>query len=167
MNDMPKPIPDGYTTVTPWIIGENTAGLMDFLARAFEAEDLGRMDVDGKIGHAEMRIGTGIIMMFDAPDEWPKSPAFIRLYLDDARASFDRAVAEGAAPVTNPTHLAFGDIVGRVRDPFGNLWWLQQRVEEISEQEATRRWSEPKWAEAMAYVQSSVVKINDRGRGDS
>lgn len=160
MNDAPKPIPDGYTTVTPWIIGRDTAGLMDFLARAFGAEDLGRMDVGGKIGHAEMRIGTGIIMMFDAPDEWPDTPAFIRLYLDDAQASFDRAVAEGAEPATNPTHLAFGDVVGRIRDPFGNLWWLQQRVEEISEEEATRRWSEPKWAEAMDYVQDSIVRID-------
>ena len=161
MNDKLQPIPDGYTTVTPWIIGKDTAGLMDFLARAFDAQDICRMaDEAGRIGHAEMIIGSGRVMMFDAPEGWPPTPAFIRLYLDDAQASFDRAVREGAEAVTKPTHLAFGDAVGRVRDPFGNLWWLQQRLEEVSEQEATRRWSEPKWAEAMNYVQSSIIRFD-------
>jgi uncharacterized glyoxalase superfamily protein PhnB len=154
-------VPDGYTTVTPWIIGKDTAGLMDFLARAFDAQDMGRVaDETGRIGHAEMIIGTGRVMMFDAPEGWPPTPAFIRLYLEDAQASFDRAVREGAEPVTRPTHLAFGDAVGRVRDPFGNLWWLQQRLEEVSDEEAGRRWNEPKWAQAMAYVQSSVIRFD-------
>ena len=154
-------VPDGYTTVTPWIIGKDTAGLMDFLARAFDAQDMGRVaDETGRIGHAEMTIGTGRVMMFDAPEGWPPTPAFIRLYLEDAHASFDRAVREGAEPVTRPTHLAFGDAVGRVRDPFGNLWWLQQRLEEVSDEEAGRRWNEPKWAQAMAYVQSGVIRFD-------
>lgn len=99
-------------------------------------------------------------MMFDAPDEWPKTPAFIRLYLDDAQRLFDKAVLEGAESVTNPTHLAFGDKVGRVRDPFGNLWWLQERLEEVSEEEAARRWNEPRWAEGTNYVQSSIVRFD-------
>lgn len=149
-------IPEGYTNVTPWIIGKDTAGLINFLTRAFGAQELGRMEAGGRIGHAEMRIGSGIIMMFDAPDAWPRTPAFIRLYLKDAQDAFDLAVREGAEPVTNPTHLAFGDKVGRVRDPFGNLWWLQERVEEVDEDEATRRWNDPEWAEAMDYVQSSL-----------
>lgn len=154
------PIPQGYTTVTPWIIGTDTAGLMEFLSRAFGAQDLGRVEANGKIGHAEMRIGSGIVMMFDAPDDWPPTPAFIRLYLDDAQAAFDKAVQEGAEPVTNPTHLAFGDKVGRVRDPFGNLWWLQERLEEVSDEEAGRRWNEPRWVQAMDYVQSSIVRFD-------
>jgi PhnB protein len=157
MSDV-KPIPDGYGTVTPWIIGRDTAGLMDFLTRAFDAVDLGRVsNPDGSIGHAEMRIGDSIVMMFDAPRDrpWPETPAFIRLYLPDADASFARAVKEGATAVTNVTHLAFGDRVGRVRDPYGNLWWLQTRVENVSEDEMNRRWSDPKWAEAMAYVQGA------------
>lgn len=160
MSEHPSAIPQGYTTVTPWIIGHDTAGLMDFLTRAFGAVDLGRVEGPvGRIGHAEMRIGTGVVMMFDAPEGWPPTPAFVRLYLDDAQATFERAIAAGATPVTNVTHLAFGDAVGRVRDPYGNLWWLQQRLEEVSDEEATRRWNEPKWAEAMAYVQGTVVAI--------
>lgn len=153
-----KPIPDGYGTVTPWIIGRDTAGLMDFLTRAFDAVDLGRVtSEDGSIGHAEMRIGASIVMMFDAPrnSNWPDTPAFLRLYLPDTDATFARAVREGATPITNVTHLAWGDRVARVRDPYGNLWWMQTRVEIVSEEEAARRWSEPKWAEAMAYVQGA------------
>lgn len=161
MSSKLQAIPEGYTTVTPWIIGKDTAGLMDFLTRAFAAQDMGRMvDEAGRIGHAEMIIGTGRIMMFDAPEDWPPTPAFNRLYLQDAQASFDRAVREGAEPVTRPTHLAFGDAVGRVRDPYGNLWWLQQRLEDVSEEEATRRWNEPKWVEAMNYVQSSIIRFD-------
>ncbi|MEO8686547.1 MAG: VOC family protein [Devosia sp.] len=153
-----KPIPDGYTSVTPWIIGQDTAGLMDFLARAFGAVELSRMSgPDGKIQHAEMRIGGAVVMMFDVPADWPPTPAFLRLYVEDAEAVFDTALAAGATPVTRPTHLAFGDRVGRVRDRFGNLYWLQQRLEEVSEAEMMARWSEPKWVEAMAYVQGSLL----------
>ena len=153
------PIPEGYGTVTPWIIGRDTAGLMDFLERAFDAEELSRLaDENGIIAHAEMRIGTSVVMMFDAPRDgrrWPDTPSFLRLYLSDADASFTKAVAAGATPVTRVTHLAFGDRVGRVRDPFGNLWWLQTRVEEVSAEEMQRRWADPKWSEAMAYVQGA------------
>ena len=160
MSDRPKPVPDGYTTVTPWIIGHDTAGLMDFLVRGFGASDLGRLADDrGRIAHAEMRIGTGRLMMFDAPDDWPPTPAFIRLYLEDARAMFDRAVSAGAEPVTEVTHLAFGDAVGRVRDPFGNLWWLQQRLETVTAEEEERRWSDPKWVAAMDYVQGTATRL--------
>ena len=96
-------------------------------------------------------------MMFDAPKNqpWPETPAFIRLYLPDADATYAQAIAAGAVSVTEVTHLAFGDRVGRVRDPFGNLWWLQTRVENVSEDEMTRRWSDPKWMKAMEYVQAS------------
>ncbi len=152
------PVPAGYTTVTAWIIGRDTAGLMAFLKAAFDAVELSRLEENGRIGHAEMRIGNAVVMMFDAPDEdWPETPAFLRLYLDDADATFTRAVEAGAEPVTRVTHLAFGDRVGRVRDPFGNVWWLQTRVEEVSEAEMNRRWTEPKWAEAMAYVQGAKL----------
>ena len=153
-----KPVPDGYTTITPWIIGRDTAGLMDFLKRAFGAEEITRMaDEAGKIGHAEMRIGNAVVMMFDTPgDNWPETPAFLRLFLPDADKAFETAVKAGATPVTNVTHLAFGDRVGRVRDPFGNLYWLQTRVEDLSEAEMNKRWSDPVWAERMAYVTGSL-----------
>jgi PhnB protein len=149
---------EGYTAVTPWIISHDTDGLLDFLTQAFGAEELTRVpNADGSIGHAEARIGDAVVLLFDAPTDWPLTPAFLRLFVGDADALFARAVAAGATPISNVTLLAFGDRVGRVRDPFGNIWWLQTRVEDVSEKEMTKRATEPKWAEAMAYMQTSLV----------
>jgi uncharacterized glyoxalase superfamily protein PhnB len=148
--------PEGYADVTPWIIGQDTAGLMDFLTRAFGAEELSRLaDANGVIGHAEMRIGDAVVMMFDIPG-WPKTPAFLRLYVKDAEEAFKTAVAAGATPITRVTHLAFGDRIGRVRDPYGNIYWLQTHIEDVSEEEMNRRWIDPEWAERMAYVQGAL-----------
>ncbi|MDN2565879.1 VOC family protein [Tistrella sp. BH-R2-4] len=152
-------IPPGYASVAPWIIGKDTVRLMSFLSEAFDAEDLGSFqNPDGSIGHAEMRIGNTIILMFDMRD-WPPTPAFLRLFVEDAEELFKRAVAAGAQPITQVTHLAFGDKVGRVRDPYGNVWWLQQRVENVSDEEIGQRWSDPKWSTAMDYLQTSLRKL--------
>jgi uncharacterized glyoxalase superfamily protein PhnB len=151
-------IPTGYGTVTPWIISTTAAGLIAFLERAFDGDLIGRVDnPDGMIGHAKVKIGTSIVMTFDGKPEWEPTPAFLRLYLPHAEATFRKAVEAGATEVTRVTHLAFGDKVGRVRDPFGNVWWLQERVEDVSEGEMGRRWQDPKWAEAMAYVQGAEI----------
>jgi PhnB protein len=149
---------EGYTAVTPWIISRDTAGLLDFLGRAFGAEELTRVpNADGTIGHAEARIGDAIVMLFDSPKGWPDTPAFLRLYVDDADMVISRAIASGAVLISNVTHLAFGDRVGRIRDPFGNVWWLHARVEDVSKEEMVKRGTEPKWLEAMAYMQTSLI----------
>jgi uncharacterized glyoxalase superfamily protein PhnB len=151
-------IPAGYTTVTPWIISSDTAALLQFLAAAFGGSELARMTgPDGAITHAEMRIGDAVVMAFDAPEGVPPQPAYIRLYVPDARVGFARAIQAGGVEVTKPTLLAFGDRVARIRDPFGNIWWLQQHIEDVSEDEQSRRWSDPAWSEPMAYVQNSLA----------
>lgn len=156
---MPSTIPDGYTTVTPWIISADTPQLIDFLIAAFDGVELGRMaNEDGSIGHAEIRIGDAIVMAFDAPTGLAPMHAFIRLYVPDARKGFAKALEAGATEVTKPTLLAFGDRVARVRDPLGNIWWLQQRVEDVSETEMQSRWGDPRWSEPMAYVQNSLAE---------
>lgn len=156
---MPSTIPDGYTTVTPWIISADTPQLIDFLTAAFGGEELARMaNEDGSISHAEIRIGDAVVMAFDAPGGIAPMPAFIRLFVDDARKGFARALEAGATEVTKPTLLAFGDRVARVRDPLGNIWWLQQRVEDVSETEMQSRWGDPRWSEPMNYVQHSLVE---------
>jgi len=152
-------IPEGYTTVTPWIISADTPQLIDFVTAAFDGVELGRMaNADGSIGHAEIRIGDAIVMAFDAPTGTPPQPAFIRLYLPDARIAFGGAIQAGAIEVTKPTLLAFGDRVARVRDPLGNIWWLQQRVEEVSEAQMQQRWGDPRWSEPMTYVQNTLAE---------
>jgi PhnB protein len=148
-----KPVPEGYHTVTPWIISPDTARLIDYVKEAFDAEELYRLTgEDGTIGHAEVRIGDSVVMMFDARPDWPPTPGFLRLYVEDADAVHRQAVVAGGTSVTDVTHLSFGDRIGRVRDPLGNLWWIQTRVEEVSEEELERRHGDPAFTAAMEYV---------------
>ncbi len=150
-----KVVPDGYHTVTPWMISAgNTAQLIDFVVGVFEATELARVDVGGVIGHAEVRIGDSVVMMFDKPD-WPRTPAFLRLYVADDAEVLRRAVERGASVVTAPTELFWGDRVSRFRDPFGNLWWIHQRVAEPTEEELNQRLHDPAFAKAMEYVQGA------------
>jgi uncharacterized glyoxalase superfamily protein PhnB len=151
-----KPVPEGYTTVTPWLISRDTARLIEYMKAAFDAEELARVVMaDGSIGHAEVRIGDAIVMLFDAQPDWPPTPGFLRLYVEDADAVHRQAVAAGATSITEVTHLYFGDRVGRVRDPLGNLWWIQTHVEDVTLAEMERRMSDPTFIAAMEYVTSA------------
>jgi PhnB protein len=148
-------VPDGYHTVTPWMISrDNTAALIDFVVDVFDATELGRVEADGVIGHAEVRIGDSVVMMFDRPG-WPDTPAFLRLYVPDDAEVLRRATDSGATIITEPTELFWGDRVSRFRDPFGNLWWIHQRVTEPTPEELNQRLTDPEFTKAMEYVQSA------------
>jgi hypothetical protein len=95
-------------------------------------------------------------MTFDAGDDWPETPAFLRLYVQDGDAVQAQAIAAGGVAVTERTDLFFGERVGRVRDPWGNIWWIHQRVEEVSFDEMGRRAVDPAAGEAMRYVQNTL-----------
>ena len=136
----PPGVPPGYHAVTPWVITRDTARLIEFAKQAFGAAELARIPGPaGGIGHAEVRIGDSVVMMFDAPAGWPDTPAFLRLYVEDGDAAYRRALQAGAAPVTVMTTLFFGDRVGRIRDPLGNIWWIQAHVEDVDPAELARR----------------------------
>jgi PhnB protein len=151
-----KPVPEGYATVTPWIISRDTARLIDYMKEAFGAGEIARLTgAEGRIEHAEVRIGDSVVMMFDAMPDWPPTPGFLRLYVPDADAVHRQAVAAGGTSVTEVTHLFFGDRVGRVRDPLGNLWWIQTRIEDLTPQEMEQRLGDPAFTKAMVYVQGA------------
>lgn len=152
-----NPVPSGYHTVTPWLIGNDTAGLIDFLTAVFDAEELGRMEFGGSVGHAEVRIGDSVVMMFDSKPGWPETPGFLRLYIPDDAAVLDRAAKAGATILTQPTEMFWGDRVSRLRDPFGNVYWIHQRVVEVDEQEAAARAEQPEFVEAMTYMTSTEI----------
>jgi PhnB protein len=143
--------PEGYQTVTPWIVSRDTAQLLDFLAAAFDAQEIARVyNPDGiTIGHAEVRIGDAVVMMFDSADGWPDTPAFLRLYVEDSDAVYRRALEAGAVSVTEPTDLFFGDLVGRVCDPLGNVWWIQTHIEDVPLEELGQRAHEQSALDAM------------------
>ena len=143
--------------MTPWIISSDTSRLIEFVREAFGASELARIPgPDGGIGHAEVRIGDSVVMMFDAREGWPQTPVFLRVYVADADATQQRALAAGATEVTAVTGLFFGDRVGRVRDPLGNLWWIQAHVEDVDPCELAERPRDPAAAEALRNVESSL-----------
>ncbi|WBQ02697.1 VOC family protein [Kribbella sp. CA-293567] len=151
-----KAIPEGYTTVTPWLISPDTDALLDYLTRAFGAQELFRVaDENGVIGHAEMQLGDAKLMMFDARPGWPSTPAFLRLYVEDAHATYRQAIEAGGTSVTEVTHVPWGDLIGRVRDPFGNLYWIMTRIEDLTEDELAARYADPEFVKALDYVQSA------------
>lgn len=149
--------PEGYTTVTPWLISSDTASLIRFMEQAFGATEIAHSrihDQDGRIGHVEVQLGDAIIMLFDAKDDWPATPAFLRLYVEDSVATYEQALVAGATPVTEVTELSFGDLVGRVCDPWGNIWWLQTHIKDVSPEEMAAPSSE--LIEKMTYVQQTL-----------
>lgn len=151
-----QPRPEGYHTVTPWISSRETARLLEFVKQAFGAEELARVYVkNGAIGHAEFKIGDSIVMAFDAKEEWPDTPCFLRLYVEDGDAVYRQALAAGATTVTEMTTMSKGFRGGRVRDPLGNIWWLQTRLENLDPEEMAKRAEEKQYREAMQYAQES------------
>ena len=152
-----SPIPEGASSVMPWIISRDTAKLLDFMKQAFGAQELTCLyNEDGTIAHAEARIGNSIIGCFDAREGWPNTPCFLRLYVEDADAVFQQALSAGATVVTEMTNLSWGDRGGRVRDPPGNVWWIQSRVEQVAQEEATRRSTEQRYLDARRYTRESL-----------
>jgi PhnB protein len=112
----------------------------------------------GTIGHAEMRIGDSVVMTFDARPEWPDTPSFLRLYVADGDAVYERALAAGSTAVTEPTELSWGDRVARIRDPWGKLWWLQSPTVKLSPEAAALRANESRYVNAMRYVQTTLTE---------
>ncbi len=135
-----KPIPEGYHTVTPCLVAEGAAKLIDFLKQAFGAEERFRMArPDGGVMHAEVKIGDSMVMLGDANEQWKAMPGVIYLYVDDADAVYRRALEAGAASVMAPVDQFYGDRHGGVKDFAGNLWWIGTHKEDVPPDELKRR----------------------------
>ena len=145
----------GYGTVTPFVIVRGAAEFIAFTKRVFDAEELGRMGEDGAIGHAEVRIGDSVVMMFDSKPDWPWTPSFLRVYVPDCDATLGQALEAGATVVTSPGVMPWGDRSCRLRDPFGNLWWVMTHLEDLSPEEEGRRWGDPVYLAALQEHESS------------
>jgi PhnB protein len=163
---MAQAIPNDYGAVTPYIIVKGASGLIDFLKAAFGAEERGRFpNPDGTLAHAEVTIGGRVIQMFDAKPDWPDTPSFITLYVEDAEAIRDAAVAAGATEITPLDDNAWGDRMCRVRDPFGNIWWIQTHRRDVSEAEMERLMSEPKYqANLKTAAETFDAEMRQRAR---
>src|ERR1700736_4759318 len=117
-----KPIPDGYHTRTPHLIVEGAQKLVDFLKQGFGAKETFSMPgPDGKIGHAEVQIGSSMVMLADANPRWKAGKAMLYLYVEDVDSVYKKAVAAGGKSVMEPANQFYGDRSAGVEDAFGNL----------------------------------------------
>jgi PhnB protein len=134
-------IPEGYHTVTPYLMVHDAAGLIDFVTAALDAEERLRMPgPEGSIGHAEVMIGDSVVMLADAAGEATAST--LHLYVEDADATYERALAAGATSERAPRDEFYGDRMAGVRDAFGNTWWFATHREDLSESEMVARAAE-------------------------
>ncbi len=137
---MVKPVPDGYHTVTPYLVVEDAGQLIEFLGRAFGATlRYSHKRPDGKVAHAEMQIGDSIIMMGSAQGDTTPMPTALYLYVPNCDELYRRAVAAGGTSIGEPKDQFYGDRHGGIKDPCGNSWWLATHIEDVGEQELERR----------------------------
>jgi PhnB protein len=135
-----KPIPEGYHTVTPYLIVQGAETLIEFLIQAFAATEISRtLHPDGTIMNAEMKIGDSFIMLSEARPEFAAMPTMIHLYVENADELYDRAIQAGATSVMEPRDEFYGDRSSGVKDSTGNLWWIATRQEDVSTTEIEER----------------------------
>jgi len=143
-----KPIPEGYHSLTPYLIIDGAANAIEFYKKAFGASELFRFPAPGgRIGHAEIRIGDSPIMLADqhpeigykGPQALGGSPVSIMLYVDDVDTVFNRAVASGARVRDAVQDKFYGDRSGTLIDPFGHTWHIATHKEDVSMEEMERR----------------------------
>ena len=143
-----KPVPDGYHTVTPYLIVKGAARALDFYKKAFGATELMRLaDPTGKVGHAEIKIGDSVVMLADehpemgirGPQSIGGSAVSILLYVNNVDALFSQAVAAGAKVLRPVKDQFYGDRSGTLEDPFGHMWSISTHKEDVSPEEINRR----------------------------
>jgi PhnB protein len=146
-----KPVPEGYHTVTPYLIVKGAARAIEFYTRAFGATESARLEGPGeRIGHAEVRIGDSMIMLADehpemgivGPETLGGSPASICLYVPDVDSRFARAIDAGATVKRPLADQFYGDRSGTLTDPFGHVWTIATHQEDVSMEEMNRRFAQ-------------------------
>jgi PhnB protein len=145
---MVKPIPEGYPRVTPYLIVEGASAAIDFYTSVLGATERMRMEApEGRIGHAELDLGDSVIMLADESPEMdargPRtvggSPVSLHVYVEDADATFERALEAGAKTLQPVQDKFYGDRSGSFEDPFGHRWHVATHVEDVPAEEMESR----------------------------
>jgi uncharacterized glyoxalase superfamily protein PhnB len=136
-----KPIPDGYHSVTPYLVVKGADNLLGFVKQAFDAVEVHECmrRPDGTIQHAEVRIGDSVVMLGEASGRWAPRPSTLYLYVHDTDAIYRRALEAGATSLMEPANQFYGDRNAGIQDPSGNFWWIATHVEDVSPEEMKRR----------------------------
>ena len=143
-----RPIPEGYHSITPYLIIRGAASALEFYKKAFDAVEVLRLEgPGGKIMHAEIKLGDSIIMLADefpemghrGPQSLGGSPVGLAFYVRDVDAQFQQAVNAGATVKRPLENQFYGDRSGTLTDPFGHVWTIATHVEDVSPEEIDRR----------------------------
>ena len=142
-----KPIPEGYHSVTPYLIIDGASAAIDFYKKAFGATELFRMEHGGKIGHAELKIGDSPIMLADpqpgsdyvSPKALNGTPVSLMIYVENVDTIYKRAIAAGGVEIKALQDQFYGDRSGTLRDPFGHIWTVATHKEDVAPAEMERR----------------------------
>ena len=136
-----NPIPDGYRTVTPYLVVRGAAKTIEFAKKAFGAELIGEpmKRPDGTVMHAQIRIGDSLVMISDATAQQPPMPSMLYIYVPNVDAVYQRAVAAGGASLMEPMDMFYGDRSGGVKDPAGTQWFIGTHKEDVAPQELKKR----------------------------
>jgi uncharacterized glyoxalase superfamily protein PhnB len=135
-----RPIPEGFHTVTPYLVVQGAAKVIDFLKQAFGAQEIYRSaKPDGTIMHTQVRVGDSFIMLGDAGGPWKPMPAAFYLYVPDTDAAYRSALAAGGTSLMEPADQFYGDRNAGVQDATGNMWWIATHIEDVAPEEIHRR----------------------------
>ncbi|MCC5805925.1 MAG: VOC family protein [Opitutales bacterium] len=135
-----NPIPKGYHNVTPYLTVRSADKLIEFLKEVFDAELVERHDQpDGKIMHAEVRIGDSMLMISEACEQMGAMPSHLYFYVEDTDSTYRKALAAGSETVMAPENQFWGDRMGGVKDPWGNLLWIGTHFEDVSKEDLEKR----------------------------
>jgi len=136
-----RPVPAGYHTVTPYLIVNGAEKVIRFITEAFGAKPIFEpmMRPDGKIMHAEFKIGDSVVMISDASEHAKATSTMLYLYVPNVDTIYQKALKAGATSLTEPTNQFYGDRSGGVTDPAGNHWHIGTRVENVSPAELKKR----------------------------
>jgi uncharacterized glyoxalase superfamily protein PhnB len=138
-----KPIPEGYHTVTPYLIVKGATDLIKFLKNAFDAKERSVFNnEDGSVAHAEVQIGDSIIMLGEASEKFPEMSIMTYLYVKDVDSVYKKALKAGATSDMAPEDQFYGDRTAGVKDPFGNYWSIGTHIEDVSIEEMKKRMEE-------------------------
>lgn len=148
-----QPVPDGYHSVQPYLHVRGAAKAIEFYQQVFGAEEVMRMmQPDGRIGHAEIRIGDSIVMLADeapergihGPAHYGGAPMTLMFYTRNCDATYRKAIAAGSKSLREPADQFYGDRMAGVQDPFGFQWWIATHVKDVSEAEMKAAMAEQK-----------------------
>ncbi len=135
-----NPIPENFHTITPYMVIEGAAKLLEFMEQAFSAQVLSRSDgPGGKIMNAEIKIGDSMLMIADSRDDHQPMPSSIYLYVEDTDSIYSKALNAGATSLMEPADQFYGDRNAGIKDPSGNHWWIATHIEDVSPEEMEKR----------------------------